>query len=194
MAENVLSIIQGRIKAPKNRLNVRGKFKYRSAEDILEALKPIATELGCDIILDDEIELIGNRYYVKSTATLTHEGVSFCSTAYAREDESKSGFDGSQLTGTASSYARKSALSGLLALDSAEDSDDLPPEEPNIETVKANLRAAVLAVGAEVAAEMLSGLMKKHKIKNLAAISGVEDASVLISMIDALKPQPKGSV
>ena len=122
-----LSIIQSSLKVPKNQYNEFGNYNYRNCEDILEALKPILKETGAVITLSDEIELLGNRYYVKATATLTDvdskENVS--NSAFAREDEARKKMDGSQLTGSASSYARKYALNGLLAIDDTRDSDFL---------------------------------------------------------------------
>lgn len=122
-----LSIIQSGLKVPKNQYNKFGDYSYRNCEDILEALKPILKETGTVITLSDGIELLGNRYYVKATATLTDvdskESVS--NSAFAREDEDKKKMDGSQLTGSASSYARKYALNGLLAIDDTRDSDFL---------------------------------------------------------------------
>lgn len=122
-----LSIIQSDLKVPKNQYNKFGDYNYRNCEDILEALKPILKETGAVITLSDEIELLGNRYYVKATATLTDvdskESVS--NSAFAREDETRKKMDGSQLTGSASSYARKYALNGLLAIDDTKDSDFL---------------------------------------------------------------------
>lgn len=130
MEKNVyskLSIIQSSLKVPKNQYNQFGNYSYRNCEDILEALKPILKETGTVITLSDEIQLLGNRYYVKATATLTDvdskENVS--NTAFAREDETRKKMDGSQLTGSASSYARKYALNGLLAIDDTRDSDFL---------------------------------------------------------------------
>ena len=124
---NKLSIIQSDLKVPKNQYNKFGDYSYRNCEDILEALKPILKETGTVITLSDEIELLGNRYYIKATATLTDidskESVS--NSAFAREDEARKKMDGSQLTGSASSYARKYALNGLLAIDDTQDSDFL---------------------------------------------------------------------
>lgn len=122
-----LSIIQSDLKVPKNQYNKFGDYSYRNCEDILETLKPILKETGTVITLSDEIELLGNRYYIKATATLTDidskESVS--NSAFAREDEARKKMDGSQLTGSASSYARKYALNGLLAIDDTGDSDFL---------------------------------------------------------------------
>jgi hypothetical protein len=118
---NKLVTIQRKLKAPKNQYNSFSKFKYRSCEDILEAVKPLLD--GAWLTLSDEIIMVGQRYYVKATATFV-DGDFVCSTtAYAREEESKKGMDGSQISGTASSYARKYALNGLLLCDDTKDAD-----------------------------------------------------------------------
>lgn len=116
--------IQSELKAPKGQYNSFGKYNYRSAEDILEAVKPLLKKHNCILTLSDALENIGSRYYVKATATLTEEsGESISITAYAREEETKKGMDGSQITGTASSYARKYALNGLFLIDDTKDTD-----------------------------------------------------------------------
>jgi hypothetical protein len=118
-----LAEIQAKLKAPKGQRNNFGNYSYRSCEDILEALKPIINPLGFWVTLNDEIVQIGERYYVKATATITNGKDSWFNTAYAREEESKKGMDGSQVTGASSSYARKYALNGLLSIDDTKDSD-----------------------------------------------------------------------
>ena len=118
-----LQAIQAELKAPKSQYNEFGKYNYRKCEDILEALKPILAPLKGCIILSDELCAIGDRYYVKATATLHIGGESLSVTAYAREEDDKKGMDGSQITGASSSYARKYALNGLFAIDDQQDSD-----------------------------------------------------------------------
>lgn len=115
--------IQSELKAPKGQYNSFGKYKYRSAEDILEAVKPLCVKHGVLLTLTDNIELIGERYYIKATARVTDETKSVEVTAFAREDLDKKGMDGSQITGTASSYARKYALNGLFCIDDTKDAD-----------------------------------------------------------------------
>jgi predicted acyl esterase len=115
--------IQKELKAPKGQYNSFGKYKYRSAEDILEAVKPLLHKNKCQLTLSDEIELIGDRYYVKATAKITNGEEAFWTSAYAREDLEKKGMDGAQITGTASSYARKYALNGLFCIDDTKDAD-----------------------------------------------------------------------
>lgn len=113
--------IQQTLNAPKNQRNNFGGYNYRSAEDILEAVKPLLQSIT--LTVSDEIVLIGNRYYVKATATLSDGEDEIAVTAYAREEESKKGMDASQLTGATSSYARKYALNGLFCIDDARDPD-----------------------------------------------------------------------
>lgn len=119
-----LITIQSTLKAPKSQFNAFGNYKYRKVEDILEAVKPIMSNLGCTLVMSDDIEMVGNRIYVKATATLKNsKGEIEITTGYAREEETKKGMDGSQITGAASSYARKYALNGLFAIDDNADSD-----------------------------------------------------------------------
>lgn len=119
-----LITIQSELKAPKSQFNKFGGYKYRKAEDILEAVKPILAKQKCTLVLTDEIVMVGNRIYVKSTATLKNSsGEAETSVGYAREEETKKGMDGSQITGASSSYARKYALNGLFAIDDNADSD-----------------------------------------------------------------------
>lgn len=116
--------IQSELKAPKTQYNKFGGYKYRKAEDILEAVKPLLAKQKCTLIITDDIVMVGSRIYVKATATIKNEkGEYETSTGWAREEETKKGMDGSQITGASSSYARKYALNGLLAIDDNADSD-----------------------------------------------------------------------
>lgn len=117
--------IQNELQAPKGQFNSFGKYNYRNCEDILEALKPSLKKYNCVVTIKDELVMIGDRYYVKATATIKDaESEAMESTvAYAREEENKKGMDGSQVTGASSSYARKYALNGLFAIDDNKDSD-----------------------------------------------------------------------
>lgn len=117
--------IQKELKAPKSQYNSFGKYKYRSCEDILESVKPLLEKYKVTIILSDKLEQIGERYYIRAKAILidTESNNSIENTAYAREEETKKGMDGSQITGTSSSYARKYALNGLLLIDDTKDAD-----------------------------------------------------------------------
>lgn len=119
-----LIAIQSELKAPKSQFNKYGGYKYRKAEDILEAVKPLLAKQKCTLIITDDVVLIGNRIYVKATATIKNEkGECEATIGWAREEETKKGMDGSQITGASSSYARKYALNGLFAIDDNADSD-----------------------------------------------------------------------
>ena len=114
--------IQANLKAPKGQYNSFGKYSYRNAEDILEALKPLLKDYKATVTLKDDLLLIGDRYYLQATATFTdiESGESVIVTSLAREEETKKGYDVSQLTGSTSSYARKYALNGLMLIDNSE--------------------------------------------------------------------------
>lgn len=119
-----LAKIQAQLKAPKTQYNSFGKYNYRKAEDILEAVKPLLAAEGLVLTLTDKLELIGDRYYVKANAMVGNANSDsiYCE-AYAREEEHKSGMDAAQVTGSASSYARKYALNGLFCIDDTDDPD-----------------------------------------------------------------------
>lgn len=155
-----LARIQQGLKAPKNLYNKFGGYYYRNAEGILEAVKPLLG--GLALIINDEPVVMGSRFYIKATVTLTDGEESISSVAYAREDETKKGMDGCQITGSCSSYARKYALNALLMIDDSKDSDDdqISPKNPDgglnpPEKPKANVttQATVPAVKAEAKAE-----------------------------------------
>lgn len=118
--------IQAELKAPKNQVNSFGKYKYRSAEDIIEAVKPILFKYQTALLISDEIVQVADRVYVKATAMLideTNEELPVKVYGWAREEEVKKGMDAAQITGSASSYARKYALNGLFAIDDTRDAD-----------------------------------------------------------------------
>ena len=120
-----LMYIQQGLKCNKGQYNSFGKYKYRSCEDILESVKPLLNANNCILTLSDELVFMGERYYIKATATIKNveTGEEVSNTAYAREEETKKGMDGSQITGTSSSYARKYALNGLFCIDDTKDAD-----------------------------------------------------------------------
>lgn len=119
-----LIAIQSELKAPKSQFNKFGGYKYRKAEDILEAVKPLLNKQKCTLTITDDIVMVGNRIYVKATATIKNEKGEFeTTTGWAREEETKKGMDGSQITGASSSYARKYALNGLFSIDDNADFD-----------------------------------------------------------------------
>ena len=117
--------VQNKLKAPKSQYNSFGKYNYRNAEDILEAVKPILEAVGATIFIKDSIELIGDRFYVKATVNFVdiESGNTVEASALARESEEKKGMDSAQVTGATSSYARKYALNGLLLIDDTKDND-----------------------------------------------------------------------
>lgn len=118
--------IQQELKAPKGQYNSFGKYSYRSCEDILEAVKPLLGKYSCTLLLSDDIVFIEGRHYLKSTATIINsEDAKFDVSAFAREPLEKKGMDESQITGTASSYARKYALNGLFCIDDTKDADTM---------------------------------------------------------------------
>lgn len=136
-----LLAIQTELKAPKGQYNAFGKYKYRSCEDIVESVKPLAKKMGVLLTISDEMVYIGERYYIKATATLydTDSGNSINVCGYAREEKSLKGMQESQITGATSSYARKYALNGLFAIDDSKtgptpDPDALPPQKNQTQT------------------------------------------------------------
>ena len=135
--------IQTKLKAPKSQRNSFGNYNYRSCEDILEAVKPLLDEFKVALTIKDEIILIGERYYIKATATLIDidTGDTTETSAYARESAEKRGMDSSQVTGATSSYARKYALNGLFAIDDNKDAD--ATNTHGKETIKVNMTPAL---------------------------------------------------
>ena len=116
-----LAVIQRTLKAPKGQMNKFGGYKYRSCEDILEAVKPLLGDLV--LTISDDIVEVGGRVYVRATVSISSSSQVVSTTAFARESETKKGMDESQITGAASSYARKYALNGLFCIDDTKDAD-----------------------------------------------------------------------
>lgn len=176
-----LSKVQTELKAPKGQYNSFGKYKYRSCEDILEAVKPLNAKHGVVLTVGDEVVEISNRFYVKATATFVdiESGEKIINTALAREDDAKKGMDGSQITGTASSYARKCCLNGLFCIDDTKDADtdeyraqqERKPQERQYVKVVNGRTAVINSNGEYVAIEDLTveQLEKTLKIKQFAA-------------------------
>jgi hypothetical protein len=142
LAERLL-LVQSKLKAPKNQYNGFGKYHYRNCEDILEALKPLLSEEGLLLKVSDEVVQVGERYYIKATVKISgNDYMDFIeASAYAREEENKKGMDGAQVTGAASSYARKYALNGLFLIDDTKDADT-PQGEQNAEKTPKNVQTA----------------------------------------------------
>lgn len=156
-----LTVVQAKLKAPKNQFNKFGNYKYRSCEDILEALKPVLSEEKATVFISDSIERIEGRYYVKATATFidSETGETVSNTAYAREPESKKGSDESQITGASSSYARKYALNGLFLIDDTKDEDtEERQNEKNNRANKAEKKPEKEKTDNQKNAEMVAGV------------------------------------
>ncbi len=130
--------VQNKLKAPKSQFNSFGKYHYRNQEDILEAVKPLLAEQGLTLTINDEIVLIGDRYYIKATANICSDSECYSVSAFARESETKTGMDLSQLTGSTSSYARKYALNGLFLIDDTKDADHSNDNRPEDKTKTAS--------------------------------------------------------
>lgn len=172
-----LIAIQNELKVNKTQYNSFGKYYYRSLEDITEAAKPIAAKHGCVFTMSDEVIQVCERYYVKATATVTNtDGESVSSTAYAREALTKKGMDDSQITGTASTYARKYAAGGLFALDDTKDADTNEYRETTKDE-KAEAREAFIA---EIRAQGL-------QMDDVAAEYGINTKSTAKDFKTALK-------
>lgn len=181
----VLQIIQTKLNAPKNQYNSFGKYNYRNCEDILESLKPLLEPYKASVIISDEVVLKGDRFYVKSTATLYYDEESISATAEAREPDSRKGMDEAQVTGATSSYARKYALNGLFAIDDNKDPDNsAPPEKngkPDVTKKVPNTKPEDKQASAEQIERIeelaqragieISKLEKKYKVRVISALS-----------------------
>ena len=165
-----LTQIQTELKAPKSRYNSFGKYKYRSCEDILEAVKPLLAKHEATLVIRDEMVEVGNRVYVKAVAMFTAGEETVAVTAYAREPESKKGMDEAQVTGTASSYARKYALNGLFLIDDTKDpdTDEYTAQTQEIAQKKiGKAKAAALEKELTNAGQDVQKIMAYYKIEKL---------------------------
>ena len=171
-----LIVAQSELKAPKGQYNSFGKYKYRSAEDILEAVKPVNEKNGLFLRLYDEPVMVGDRIYIKATAEITDElnSQTYKVTAYAREPLNKKGMDESQITGTASSYARKYALNGLYLIDDTKDADT---DEHQKQTQQGQPQQSRSASDKQLG--LVQSLVKKHPKE--------EQANVFNTMIQQLQ-------
>ena len=182
-----LSAIQNELKTPKNQYNSFGKYNYRSCEDILEGVKPLCRKYRTTLVIGDTLELIGDRYYIKATATLydLDSDKSISNTAYARESENKTGMDVSQITGATSSYARKYALNGLFNIDDTKDADtdeyqNQTKEQPKKQSVSKATEKQIELLKKLYSEEELNkalDIVKKENIEDLTVL----EASSLIS-------------
>lgn len=160
MKEKLINI-QQELKAPKNQHNDFGNYYYRSCEDILEAVKPLLKANDLVMRITDELIQVGERYYVKATVILTDGKETIENVAYAREEETKKGMDGSQITGASSSYARKYALNGLFLIDDVKDSDTTNVGNTNVEPTLEDVEKYVINFGKKHSGELLIDVYKK---------------------------------
>lgn len=173
-----LAKIQSTLKAPKSQYNSFGKYYYRSCEDILEAVKPLLAEAKATLTIGDELELVGNRYYVKATVRFIdlETDAQVMNTAYAREDDTKKGMEGSQVTGASSTYARKYALNGLFCIDDTKDSDmtnGMPDQENGQDRKNKNAKPVKLTEAQK--RELAELAYRKGKVVNLEKVTSYED-------------------
>ena len=187
--------IQTHLKAPKNLYNSFGKYNYRNAEGICEAVKPLLAEHGLILTLSDELVAVGERYYVKATATICSNAEEKLSvSAFARESFDKKGMDDSQVTGTASSYARKYALNGLFLLDDTKDADtDEYSNENNrkMEIVSKEQLEELKQLCKEADREE-SYIAKSMGVKNLAELPAEKFNKVRKGLVDIKMKGAKG--
>ena len=159
-----LRAIQCELNAPKNQYNKFGGYNYRNCEYILEAVKPLLKKYGAELTLTDKIVLIGDRFYVEATAVYTCKDDTVVVTAFAREPDTKKGMDASQITGTASSYARKYALNGLFLIDDNKDPDtDEHHIESEARAERAEAEEETPRIGAQQV-ELLVGLADEKNV------------------------------
>ena len=173
---DVLKVLQEKVKAPKNAYNSFGKYQYRTAEGILEVARPLANEMGAALLLSDELVQKGERFYVMARASLlSGAGPAIEATAYARAAEVKKGMDVSQVTGSASSYARKYALAGLLALSGEKDADE---GSENVTELLLELARVTKEKGIspDAVKARMRNLFGKHQAKDLA----IDEVKILL--------------
>ena len=194
-SKSFLATVQAALKAPKSQFNSFGKYSYRSAEDIIEAVKPLINPHGYYLTTSDEIVQIGDRFYVKATARLSNDKESWDATAFAREQDDKKGMVDAQVTGSVSSYARKYALNGLLAIDDTRDCDTnhapddkgkakaptkpkpdqaSPPPSTDLQLAKAKLRTSIEQYAATERAKTIKAAAVLHDTLVVEKINGLE--------------------
>lgn len=170
-----MATIQSSLKAPKGQTNKFGGYKYRSCEDILESVKPHLKKHGLVLTITDDITEVGGRVYVRATATVHNdEGHSVSTTGFAREEENKKGMDSSQITGSASSYARKYALNGLFCIDDTKDSDATNSHGRSVPAKKAPAKKATASGLSDEEMEQLENYIRSSK-NSLAAFQAVDE-------------------
>ena len=180
--------VQNKLKAPKSQFNSFGKYSYRNAEDILEAAKPILKEFGATVFIKDEIELIGERYYIRSRAKFVdvETGEEVETVAYAREAEEKKGMDSAQVTGATSSYARKYALNGLFLIDDTKDNDHDTLHKSDIKTEELEINQTQIDSVVQLITDTkteLKPFLEYFKIKEISQMTATQ-ASQAIKMLE----------
>lgn len=166
--------IQGELKAPKSQENKFGGYKYRSCEDILEAVKPLLKKEKVTLTISDDIIEVGGRVYVKATAKLSDGEDTISTSAFAREAEAKKGMDDSQITGSASSYARKYALNGLFAIDDTKDADATNTHDrgkTEAQTLDNRPATAAQIMRIKDTIENIAGLLQYYKVTRLEELT-----------------------
>lgn len=193
--------VQQRLKAPKGQYNSFAKFNYRSCEDILEAVKPLLSETNLVLTIQDEVVNLGDRYYIKATTTIYDaDNNSVSTSALAREPEIKTGMDLPQITGTASSYARKYALNGLFAIDDQKDADSneykkqttskKPSLPPTVKTSGSKITTPQIGLIRKLASDAgidMGELKKKYEVESTKDLSMTQASEI----INKLKTVPK---
>ena len=195
-----LTEVQNELKAPKSKYNSFGKYNYRSCEDILEAVKPILKAKRLAMTVKDDVFNIGDRFYIMATVTVfdceSEEKVT--TTAYAREDTDKKGMDGSQMTGSSSSYARKYALNGMFAIDDTKDADSWNTHDKDRTVEKKEAERATEEQVAKLRSlykgkeDKLTELLDKYDITNPVQFKRMEIQSVIDKLEAKLKQASKG--
>lgn len=187
-----LAKIQQELQVPKSNHNDYGNYDYRSAEDILEKVKPLLEEEGLALLLTDELVLIGDRYYIKATVSLVDpkdNKVIAEAIGYAREPETKKGSDQSQITGASSSYARKYALTGLFLIGHSKDADSNEYQKqtlgniPDVETLQANITTAGLTE------KEVMDTLKHYKAEALEDLTGAQKIEFNTALKQRIKKQ-----
>lgn len=194
-----LTEVQNELKAPKSKYNSFGKYNYRSCEDILEAVKPILKAKRLAMTVKDDVFNIGDRFYIMATVTVfdceSEEKVT--TTAYAREDADKKGMDGSQITGSSSSYARKYALNGMFAIDDTKDADSWNTHDKDRTVEKKEAERATEEQVAKLRAlykgkeDKLTELLDKYGITSPVQFKRMEIQSVIDKLEAKLKQASK---
>lgn len=198
LAERLLAV-QDELKAPKSQYNNFGRYAYRNAEDIVEAVKPLLKKHGVLLTLSDEVVVIGERTYIKAAAKVTDINdfeKSIEVNAFAREPETKKGMDESQITGAASSYARKYALNGLFAIDDTKDADNMHnpdktvklADEEELKSLKTQIIKICTTVGGQKNEELMATLKNFTKNGNPNALKDIDKAKECLAAVKKVKP------